>query len=223
MKTIAMVTLICAFLTLPAGADMVYWTDWTSAGSGTASGTIDLPISSDISITYTGDLNPAAQLGAATDINYWIPSSPYTSATVDNAPSTTDIIRTTSAGVTRTVTFSQPVENPIMAIVSQGRSSQAYHVRYYFDTPFDVLSYGPGYWNGPGTLTEEAGNVLLGVEGHGTIQFLGTISSFSWTSSPEEYWHGFTIGALEPVPVPGAMLLGLLGLGAAGAKLRRRA
>ena len=63
-----------------------------------------------------------------------------------------------------------------------------------------------------GRFSTVGNNVLQGVEGHGTIQFLGTISTISWTVPTAEYWHGFTVG-LVPVP-PTALLLGsgLLGL-----------
>ena len=82
-------------------------------------------------------------------------------------------------------------------------------VHYDFDTPFDVLSSGPGYWGGPGTLTELPGNVLEGVEGHGVIQFHGTIETLSWTIPETEVWHGFTIGE---TPEPSSMVLLVLGM-----------
>ena len=79
---------------------------------------------------------------------------------------------------------------------------------YNFDTPFTVLSFGPGYWGGPGTLTDIGGNVLEGVEGHGVIQFQGTIETLSWTIPANEFWHGFTIGV---VPEPSSVVLLVFG------------
>src|SRR6185437_8537024 len=33
-----------------------------------------------------------------------------------------------------------------------------------------------------------------GSEGNGTIRFVGTFSTFSWTVPIPEFWHGFTFG-----------------------------
>lgn len=174
--------------------DTVDWADWTWATTGaaaSATGTIG-----PLSITYSGEIYPAAQVSGGT--NFWLPNTPYLSATVTNAPPTPDIIRLNGMSSTalNQITFSEPIIDPVMAICSLGQPND-YYVRYDFDAPFDVLSYGPGYWGGPGTLTELTGNVLEGLEGHGTIQFRGTFSSISWTVSPRENWHGFTIGKLK--------------------------
>lgn len=198
----------------PAFGATVSWTDWTTATSGnpgSASGTIALPGFGSFSVSYTGEIGPNAQTSGG--INYWIPATPYISAAVENAPPTSDIIRLTGGNATvNTITFSAPVVNPVMAILSLGQAGRA--VSYNFNAPFDVLSFGPGYW-GAGTLTELPGNVLQGVEGHGTIQFLGTYSSISWTTPTSEFWHGFTVGTASVVPLPGAVYLlgsGLLAL-----------
>jgi hypothetical protein len=100
------------------------------------------------------------------------------------------------------VTLSQPIKDPIMAIVSLG--SAAIPITYNFNSPFTIVSQGAGYW-GNGPLTQLPGNILSGAEGHGTIQFIGTFSTFSWTVPTTETWHGFTFGirtttALEPNP-----------------------
>jgi hypothetical protein len=86
--------------------------------------------------------------------------------------------------------------------VSLGAPGNA--ITYAFNSPFTIVSQGAGYW-GNGPLTQLPGNVLQGEEGHGTIQFLGTYSTFSWTVPNPETWHGFTFGirttqALEPNP-----------------------
>jgi hypothetical protein len=100
------------------------------------------------------------------------------------------------------VTLSQPIKDPIMAIVSLG--SAAIPITYNFNSPFTIVSQGAGFW-GNGPLTQLPGNILSGAEGHGTIQFIGTFSTFSWTVPTTETWHGFTFGirtttALEPNP-----------------------
>jgi len=55
------------------------------------------------------------------------------------------------------------------------------------------VSQGVGFWGGCSTcLVQLPNNVLQGTEGHGTIKFLGTFSTFSWTVPNPEVWHGFT-------------------------------
>jgi hypothetical protein len=206
-------TSVVPSLTQPAFAQNVSWTDWTSATTGlngSATGSLTLPNQSPITVTYNGEVRSAQTNGG---INYWNPAAPYISPTVPNAPPASDIITLIGGNQRKnTITFSTPLVNPVLGIVSLGNSGPP--IRYEFDSPFDVLSFGRGYWGG-GTLAELPGNVLQGREGHGVIQFQGTLSSISWTAPIAENWHGFTVGAKETVPEP-TTLLGLLFLGGLG-------
>lgn len=207
-------------------AASINWVDWTASstdqvvGTGSASGeTID--------VSYNGKY-----IGAQTDggTNYWNPSDSYTNNTVvDNAPPASDIIRITggSNALSHSITFSEPVVNPIMAVLSLGQPSIT--ITYDFgDEEFSILSSGTGFWGGDpnGSLFEVTSSILTGVEGHGIIQFEGVYSSLTWDAPTFEYWHGFQVGfeqlesQLPPsnVPVPtavwlfGSGIIGLIGL-----------
>ena len=119
--------------------------------------------------------------------------------------------------VEHAITFSSPIANPVMALISLGQPSV--FTSYYFDQPFTVLKDGPGWWGGPGTLQTVNGNGLHGIEGDGLVRFNGTFSQITWTGATPEYWNGFNVGA---TPEPGALaLVGTSVVGVAG-MLRRK-
>lgn len=190
-------------------AESVIWTDWTSGtpgDTGSATGTLNID-GTPVTVSYSGEIAFIQTDGGR---NYWNPSTPYISATVPNAPSDSDIIALSKA-TSKTITFSEPIMNPLFAVVSLNGNG------YQFDHDFEILSYGYGYW-GDGTLTKATpGSGIFQLNGtgepHGVIEFQGTFSSITWTSLTEEYWNGFTIGVrgLAPAAVPepsSAMLLG---------------
>ena len=114
-----------------------------------------------------------------------------------------------------------------MDIVSLGAGGTT--ITYDFDRPFTIVSQGAGFWGGDATrLQALAGDVLQGREGHGTIQFIGTFDSFSWTAPTSEDWHGFQFGIrtaerLDPTPtVPEPASLLLVGIALAGVAASRR-
>lgn len=226
-----------AFLSVSAAvhAAPYYYVDWTSAnvGAGTASGVITLPDASTVSVNFAatfangspGSLNFAQTNGLGT--NYWSPSAPYISSQVDNAPPGTDILSLVGGqNQTYTVTLGAAIKDPIMAIVSLGQRGS--NTTYDFDSPFTIVSQGAGYWGGgAAALQQLPGDILQGNEGHGTIQFIGTFSTFSWTVPTPENWHGFTFGirtteALEPTGVPEPASLALVGAALLGLAATRR-
>lgn len=193
--------ILCLAATAAGAQAQIDWTDWQSASSGFVSGT-----AAGITVQYTGGIN-FTQISGGT--NYWQPVGTYTSATVPNAPSSSDIIALNAIG--GALTFSAPVTNPVMAIVSLGQFGIG--TRWSFDAPFSILSNGPGAF-GNGLFSLPGGNVLQGNEAHGTIQFQGTFTSISWSIANGESWAGFTVG----VPAPASGGVGVAAL----AWLRRR-
>ena len=192
------------------------WTDWTglTAGAPGAVGTLN-----SVAVTYSGQVYSTTVInGAAT---YWSPNSSFIGGTVTASPSTVgDIIGLTggTAGGTGTITFGQPIVNPVFAIWSLGapgtKASFTFSLNPTFEAGGPNLQYG-------GSPISILGNVVSGNEGNGVVQFTGAYSTFSWTNTPEG-WYGFTVGtAVSSVPEPTTMLLfgfGLIGL----AGLRRK-
>lgn len=219
-------TLACAAGSiLTAAAAPVFWVDWTSATSGvngSATGVLHIGAKT-VDVTYTGQIAFAQTNGGGA--NYWNPSTPYISPAVDNAPTGTDIIANSTASV-KTLTFSEPVDNLFFALVSLNGNG------YQFDSDFDVVSSGCGYW-GCGGLTKVTvpGGYQVnstGGEPHGVIRFKDAISSITWTSLTNEYWNGFTVGTYglaDPSEVPEPATIGtvLFGIALIGFGARRRA
>jgi hypothetical protein len=212
-KIFAICALFLILAAAPAKAAQIYWTDWTSKSYGTpgsAAGTITFPGSNVVNVSYVGEIISTGDQG-----NWDQNAGTYTKAgIVDNQPSPANVSIQLMGGnsIVNTLTFSNPVLNPIMAIQSLGGGNQVY---YEFGESFTLLSQGGGHWGGSTTSLSQVGNKLYGKEGNGIIQFTGTYSSISWTVPNAEYYHMFTVGAPSTVPLPGAVLLfapGLAGL-----------
>lgn len=184
MRLIA--TALAAALAAPAAfAAPAYWTDWTSEMS-TASGVAGSITSgaNTVGVTFTG-LYSFAQLSGGTF--YWTNPAIYTSATVDNAPATVDLIGLNRGG-SKTITFSQSVHNPLIALVSWNGNVVD------FGAPITVLSEGCGYWGCGTALLNAGGTGFTGAgEMHGVIELIGDFTSITFTDTSEN-WHGFTVG-----------------------------
>lgn len=73
--------------------------------------------------------------------------------------------------------------------------------------------------NGVLEVTQLMEAPFTGYEYNGILKLTGTYDSISFSINPNEYWHGFKVGASAPVPEPGTMILlgfGMLGLAVYG-------
>ena len=118
------------------------------------------------------------------------PMSTYVSATVADGPSPSGMIEVSGSTLTQTITFSAPVRDPLLAVITLGDYYQT--TTWTFDATPRVLSTGPGIVNMNGTLTA-SGQDLVGGEGNGVVQFSGTFTSLSFTATSSD--NGvFTVG-----------------------------
>jgi len=188
-------------------AAQVYWTDWTTQGTQEVTGTMTIG-SKTVDVTFSGVYSFAQTSGGS---NYWNPATPYLSPTVDNAPPASDIIGLSTGGSV-TITFSEAVTNPLLALVSWNGNTVDFG-----DDVIEFLSYGHGYWgNGTPVMNGDNTGFYGSGEVHGVLQVTGTYSSITF-SHTSEGWHGLTVGAVDlaPVPIPAALWLfgsGLVGL-----------
>ena len=167
----------------------VAWTDWTTISSDrkTATGSI-VTGSHTITVTSISDSTHTSYSEIDDDVNkHWGPKAVYVSPEVDSPPSNNDLLTLFHAG-TVTITFSEPVRDPLLALLSWNSNTTD------FGVPIEVLSQGAGdrsfNINGDGD-----GFVSNRGEAQGVIRLPGIYKSITFTHTREN-WHGFTVGIL---------------------------
>jgi hypothetical protein len=190
-RTLSLLALACA-ATL-AHAEDTAWIDWTTATSTTSlTGTLALP-SGNVKVKFSGPSLYFSQT-APGGTDYWASGTPDAYASTGE-PVGSDILAFVGGTESQVykVTFSKPVVNPVMAVMSLGRSGAP--ARYVFSQTPTLLSSGVGYFGGCVTCLSVKKKTLSGTEGHGVVQFVGSYTSISWKQPDSEYWHGVTLGA----------------------------
>ena len=211
MKKLLLGVALTVFGSMTAANATVVWTNWTagtiSSTSGSATGTMG-----SVGVSYSGE-NECLNCNTSN----WSPATTWQGGPVTNAPPGNSGIQLTGGNpdVVDTLTFSTPVLNPVLAIVSLGRlESNASFI--FGPTPtFTVLGGGPSSNWGGGPLSS-SGSTVFGNEGNGLVMFNGLVSEISWTNPTSEYFYAFTVGEVGAVPEPSTwalMIAGFLGVG----------
>ncbi len=223
-KSFATAALACGTFaaSLPAVAGPIDWASWSNSVVGVTTGSATATfVATGISATYTGEVEPFAGVPS------YGPAGTFSGGAVGNAPPQANgIVRLIggAAAATNTITFSQAVVNPVLAIWSLGQPGN-FIAQFNFNQAFTIEAGGPNAEFG-GASIYAVGNTIFGAEGNGVIQFTGSLTSISWTNPVAEDWYGFTVGvqaAAVPEPETYALMFGGLGLLAFVARRRKPA
>jgi hypothetical protein len=189
------------------------WNQWNSNSTGAIAST-------PVTITFTGQNNG----GWYTNYPSYGPAMTWADGTVvANAPTGGIVVLSGGNSNVQTVTFSQAVTNPVFAIWSLGQGGINASFDFIGATPVFVTGGPSNEYSGSSIVV--SGNNVSGREGNGTVEFLGTYTSLSWTNPTYENWYGFNVGVTGvagAVPEPASIGLMLGGLTLLGLALRRK-
>jgi len=204
-STLKSVAFLAVFSSLPglAGASGVTWSNFTNwdISNQLVTGHIG-----SIGVTMQGNgdqafVNPITQPYSLSSI--WTPDSTYSSSFGNGpyynpGPGNQDIIGLNNAG-TETITFSQTVTNPLIALMSWNGS-----VVSFGNDPIAILNTGGTNccWGAGSIALNGAGTGFYGASGeaNGVIEVLGSYKTITFTDTTPEYWHGYSVGIATPIP-----------------------
>lgn len=211
MKKLLLSVALAVLGSATAANATVVWTNWTagtiSLTSGSATGTMG-----GVGVSYAGE-NDCLNCNTSS----WSPATTWQAGPVTNAPPGNSGIQLTggNAELVDTLTFSTPVLNPVLAIVSLGQPGINASFNFDQTLSFTVLGGGPSSNWGGGPLSS-GGSTVFGNEGNGLVMFNGLVSEISWTNPTSEFFYAFTVGEVGAVPEPSTwalMIAGFLGIG----------
>jgi len=193
--------LLCASSTLAAPVDWNYWM-FNQAGFIQSGNQI-------VNVSYSSADYHEVILGSPT----WAPTSTWADGTIlDNGLTQNNNVMMLFGGTqtVNTLSFSQPVVDPVIAIWSLGSVVQGPASFVFTGYNPQLVVGGPSSEYG-GSPLSLSGVTVSGLEGNGSVQFVGTYTSISWTNPQFEDFYGFNVGILGLVPEPSSYLLAALG------------
>ncbi len=167
------------------------WVDWTIMDHKSAEGK-----TSRYFVAFAGNPNGNTVMNDAGADNYFAKTpDTFRSREVGEGPATADIIRTYGGERTgrQEFSFSKPVDDPIIAILSLGNSDDA--ARLIFEKDVELIKSGPGHWGGheDSLAVSDDNKTVIGKEGYGLIKIPGTHRAIGFTTPDYEGDYGFQI------------------------------
>ncbi len=196
------ILLLCASSLHAAPVDWNYW--GSSQGGQIFSGN-DV-----INVTYSSADYHDVIYGTPS----WAPTSTWADGTIlDNGMDQYHNVIMLFGGsqTVNTLSFSQAVIDPVIAIWSLGSVVQGPASFVFTGYNPQLVVGGPSSEYG-GSPLSLSGVTVSGVEGNGSVQFIGNYTSISWTNPQFEDFYGFNVGILGVVPEPSSYLLAALGV-----------
>ncbi|MEN9762058.1 MAG: hypothetical protein RI906_1884, partial [Pseudomonadota bacterium] len=167
----------------------ISWADWYSWNQVNGGNSTGYASAGGVTIKYTGE-----GLGIGNGGKNW--GSDYTGSGVNNSPPTSgsEYVAFNQGNKRGRIEFSQPVVNPVIAVMSLGNSGNGAQM-WFGDEDFTIVRTGLGGGWGSGSIWETwGGTVGNSAEGNGVIRFNGVFDHIDWVLADTEFYGIFTVG-----------------------------